>query len=150
MKREHVLSILQRISIDDMTKTILSLKGGAAITLDTVARTEAEFLVVRGREAGTNDEGRGFFVPYEDIQFLKIDRMVKTEELKLMFGEVVAEKKTLESEARAEMDATAAADKKAQEVEVPTAPMDPAAIAKQNLLSRIRAARSLATNSPKQ
>jgi hypothetical protein len=147
MLRDDVLDVLERIHPGDLSKTVLVLRFGAGITLDSVVRKETDYLVVRGREAGTNDEGRVFFVPYEDVLFIKIDRVMKLTEVRRMFGERVTEEEDrdpLSSE-------TAAPKPTAAEPSKPTTPVpaaasnDPASIAKQNLLARIRAARTATT-----
>jgi hypothetical protein len=142
MKRDDLLDVLEKIPGDDLTKTVLVLRGVTSITIDSVVRREDDYLVVRGREGGTNDEGRAFFVPYEDILFLKLDRTIKVEEIKRMYGEKVEIPSDITNESsKTENEA----DKKTA-TPPPATPMDPAAIAKQNLLARIRAARSIATS----
>ena len=39
------------------------------------------------REGGTTDEGRAFFVPYEEIAYVRLERVVRVGELKRMYGE---------------------------------------------------------------
>lgn len=135
MTADDLLDILDKVPAEDMGKVVLCLRSGAAITIDTIARKETDYLVLRGRENGTTDEGRAFFVPYEDVLFVKLDRPTRVDELKRMYGEKVAVAAGPTDE-RADGTATTPA---------PSAPMDPAAIAKQNLLDRIRAARANAT-----
>lgn len=137
MTADDVHDILDKLAPEDLSKTVLSLRFGAAVTIDAVARRETDYLVIRGRENGTTDEGRAFFVPYEDILYIKIDRVLKVEELKRMYGEKVAAPVVAEGETKGD-------DKAVTNTPAPTAPMDPAAIAKQNLLARIRAARTAA------
>lgn len=150
MLRDDVLDVLERIPPADMTKTVLVLRFNAAITIDCVVRQETDYLVVRGREAGTNDEGRAFFVPYEDILYVKLDRVVKLTDIKRMFGEKVsaeedadpfAAKSAATTGSSMPGESTTAAAATATPMPVGT---DPASIAKQNLLARIRAARSAA------
>ena len=57
------------------------------MTIDTVVRFEPTYLVFRGREAGNIDDERAFFVPYDEISYLKIERTVRLGELKRMYGE---------------------------------------------------------------
>jgi hypothetical protein len=144
MTRDDLLDVLDKVPSDDLSKTVLILRGVASITLDAVVRREDDYIVVRGREGGTNDEGRAFFVPYQDVLFVKIDRVMKVEELKRMYGEKVEVPSDIPGEKAA--DAKAADAKAVTATPPPAAPMDPAAIAKQNLLARIRAARSIATS----
>jgi hypothetical protein len=114
------------------------------LTLDQVIRAEADYLVFRGREGGTTDEGRAFFVPYEEISYIKLDRVVRINQIRRMYGETVA----LDSEERFEKEQQGeSAPAEVVSTPAPTAPpLDPAAIAKQNLLERIRAARTSAGN----
>jgi hypothetical protein len=138
MTADDVHDILDKIPAEDQSKTVLWLRYGAGITIDAVARREEEYLVLRGRENGTSDEGRAFFVPYADILYIKIDRLLKIEDLKRMYGEKVAVTVS-------KLDAdTPIEEKAADDTPAPVAAMDPAAIAKQNLLARIRAAKTAA------
>jgi hypothetical protein len=122
----------------------LVLRNGFVLAIETIARFEPTYLVFRGREGGTSDEGRAFFVPYEEICYIRIERAVRLGELKKMYGEagyVDAEDRLTEAEATNESAKTA----EAKPSSLPTTsinPTDPASIAKQNLLERIRAARA--------
>jgi len=141
MRRDDLLDILGKIPPHDLTKIVLILRFGTSITLDTVLRREDEYLVVRGREAGTNDEGRAFFVPFDDVLCVKFDRAVKVSEIKRLYGETVEDDIDLTAPSKP-TEADAKAKSALADAAVPVAAMDPAAIAKQNLLARIRAART--------
>lgn len=138
MSSDDVHDILDKLSVDDLSKTVLVLRHNAAVTIDQIARREDDYLVIRGRENGTTDEGRALFVPYEEILYVKVDRVVRVEELKRMYGEKVVVPESPTDEKKVEDT------KKSGTTPVPTTAMDPAAIAKQNLLARIRAAKSAA------
>jgi hypothetical protein len=142
MRREDVLDILDKIPTEDLNKTILTLRGGGSITIDVIIRIEDDYLIIRGREGGTNDEGRGFFVPFDELLFVKIDRIVSAYEVKKMYGEKIEMPTSVFDQPVAEQSN----DPKTQVDTSTPAPLDPAAIAKQNLLARIRAARSIASN----
>ncbi|MCU0705739.1 MAG: hypothetical protein MUF18_17360 [Fimbriiglobus sp.] len=139
MTADDVHDILDKIAPEDLPKTVLVLKHGAAVTIDQLARRESDYLVIRGRENGTSDEGRGLFVPYEEVLYVKVDRVIRVEELKRMYGERVVVPDSPTDEKKKEKAEVATAT-----TPTPSAPMDPAAIAKQNLLARIRAAKSAA------
>src|SRR5205085_122349 len=51
--------------------------------------TEGNYLVFRGRVSGITDEGRVFFLPYAQIDFLQINRQVKEVEIRRLFGELI-------------------------------------------------------------
>ena len=141
MRRDDLLDILHRIPSADHPKVMFALRAGPMVCLETVVRTEPTYLLVRGREAGNQDEGRAFFLPYEDIVTVKIERMVKLSELEAMFDDKPNQQRE-ERKSAADAATTISTDTPAP---VPAPALDPAEIAKQNLLDRIRAARSLTT-----
>jgi hypothetical protein len=150
MRKEDCQEMFRRIPETSHAQVNLALRNGYILSVDTVVRFEPCYIVFRGREGGTTDEGRAFFVPYEEICFIKIERATRLGELKRMYGEtgyVDAEDRL--SAATEEANAAAAAADTTQTPppnSVPPAstlvPNDPTSIAKQNLLNRIRAARA--------
>lgn len=146
MRREDCVDLFKKIPEHYHAQVNLILRGQGMITVDCVVRFEPHYLVLRGREQGSTDEGRAFFVPYEEIAYFRIERVLKLAELKRMYGDenVVDLEDTIGQELeKAEVGIDT-------QTPVPTpasmsGPMDPAAIAKQNLLERIRAARAGAT-----
>ena len=151
MQRDTVYDIISKIPMVDISKTVLTLRFNASITLDLVVRYEADYLVVRGREAGTNDDARAFFVPYEEILFMKLDRTVRLSDLQKMYGETVTNEdeslldRAADNAAEAKLTGEDKSVPKDVSVATPAPAMDPASIAKQNLLARIRAARTAAS-----
>jgi len=143
MLREQAWLLLNVIPEADLTKTVLMLKNGVSINVDTIFRKEKEYLMVRGREAGSNDEGRAFFLPYEEISYIKIERLVRLNELRAMYGEAPQTAGLADGDDVLSETPPAASSLKATVI-APAAAMDPAAIAKQNLLDRIRHARTSA------
>jgi hypothetical protein len=128
----------------------LVLRNGFCLSVSMVARYEENYVIFCGREGGTSDEGRGFFVPYDEISYIRIEKPIRVGELKSMYGE------TGYQDMEDRLDAmTREADQKAEGLTMPVTPAplpvangtplmasDPAAIARQNLLDRIRAARA--------
>jgi hypothetical protein len=143
MRREDVLDLIKRLPPVDHTKVVFVLHSGISINMDMLFRSEPEYLVIRGREAGTNDDGRAFFLPFAEVASVKIERVVKISDLMTMYGvPITAEDEDTLLTASAE---AATPSGSASPSTAPTAPapaMDPAAIARQNLLERIRAART--------
>ena len=136
MRRDDCVEVFRRIPEESHPQINLVLRGQGQITVDTVAGYEPHYLVIRGREAGSTDEGRGFFVPYEEIAYVRIERVVRLGELKAMLGPGA------ESHAPAAAAAVEPETTPIPAVAVTPAPLDPAAIAKQNIRDRIRAARA--------
>ena len=146
MRREDCMDLFQRIPEDYHAQINLILRGQGMITVDVVVRFEPHYLVLRGREQGSTDEGRAFFVPYEELAYFRLERVVKLGELKKMYGEtgyIDSEDALLKTEVLPAMDGAPPIDSKTPLPSAsPIDPTDPGAIARQNLLDRIRAARA--------
>jgi hypothetical protein len=146
MRKEDCLALLKKhIPEESHPQVNLCLRNGMVISMESVARFEDGFLVCRGREGGTSDEGRAFFIPYDEITYIRIERIVRMGELKKMFGETGY----LDAEDRLSGNVPSEKAPDGTQAPAPTpAPVgvsvggDPASIAKQNLLNRIRAARA--------
>src|SRR6266540_4255806 len=87
MRREECVELFKRIPEVYHAQVNLILHNQAVISVDQIARFEPVYLVFRGREGGTTDEGRAFFVPYEEIAYFRLERVVRLGELKQMYGE---------------------------------------------------------------
>jgi hypothetical protein len=145
VRKEDVTDICSRVPERDVAKIQFLLRNGMQLNVENFARFETHYVVFRGREGGQTDEGRGFFVPYEDILTVKIERIVKVGELKAMYGESLGEDvKMQEVEVSEEEKAAAIAKTPLPSVVTTPGPVDPTQIARQNLLARIRAARTAA------
>ena len=150
MRREYCVEMFAKIPEGMHPQVNLILRNGFCLAVSTVARYEDTYVVFSGREGGTSDEGRGFFVPYDEISYVRIERAVRVGELKRMFGEMGYEDMedrldAMTQAAQKESDAAAVAVTPAPLPVANGTPImasDPAAIARQNLLDRIRAARA--------
>lgn len=143
MRREDCVELFKRVPEPYHPQVNFVLRNGFVLSVDVVVRFEPTYLVFRGREGGTTDEGRAFFVPYDEIGYVRLERVVRVGELKRMYGEtgyVDAEDRLSQGEAQEEK-AEAQADLQTPPP-VSGVPLDPASIAKQNLLDRIRATRA--------
>ena len=59
---------------------------GTEIALQNLLRIDEDFLAVRGRLAGSQDSGRLYFVPWDNIDYFGYNRMVNDEEFARVFG----------------------------------------------------------------
>ena len=146
MRREDCVELFKRIPEQSHPQINLVLRNQFVLSVDSVVRFEPTYIVFRGREGGTTDEGRAFFVPYDEIGYVRLERVVRIGELKQMYGEtghVDAEDRLSKGETQEDK---AEAAKLALDAQTPQpasgVPLDPASIAKQNLLDRIRATRA--------
>ena len=140
MLREEVLDLIKRVPELDHPKLVFVLTVGVSVNLDLIARVVKNYVVVRGREAGSNDEGRGFFIPYETIAMIKLEKLVRINEFRAMYNEPLQESIGLGDDS----DAAPAEPSAAATPKPASAPVGPTDVAKQNLLDRIRAARTSA------
>lgn len=148
MRRDDCVEMFKRIPETSHAQVNVVTRVPSVIAVDVVVRFEPTYLVVRGREGGSTDEGRAFFLPYDEIAYLRIERVVRLGELKKMYGEdgfVDAEDKLGQAPAAAAVPAPPPGPGGDTPPPGPSPlplPTDPAAIAKQNLLDRIRATRA--------
>jgi hypothetical protein len=134
MTSDDWINTLQLIPLAEHSKLIIVLQNGTELCVDAIVRYEPEFLVIRGRQGGQVEEGRGFFVPYRQFLCLRLDRVMKSEELQAFFG----------ADGLAAMDVIPEAAESAQPAQA--VPTDPA-IASKLLLERIRAVRASSASS---
>jgi hypothetical protein len=151
MRREDCVELFNKIPEHYHAQVNLILRGQGMITVDCVVRFEPTYLVLRGREQGSTDEGRAFFVPYDELAYFRIERVLKLSEMKRMYGETGVVDledqlgQDLENEAVEKAESEKAAGVDAQTPAPGSPAQDPALIARQNLLDRIRAARASAS-----
>jgi hypothetical protein len=55
--------------------------AGQEIMVQQIYRTQAEYLVMRGRMAGTTDVGRILLIPYDQINYLGFQKLLKEQEI---------------------------------------------------------------------
>jgi hypothetical protein len=63
----------------------LTTKTGAEVVIQSILRAEPEYLVIRGRMAGTTDGGNFFVVPFGHINFMTFQRTIKEDEVRALF-----------------------------------------------------------------
>ena len=86
MQNRAWIKLLQRIPPDRHDGLVLMATTGVEISIQTILRQEEDYLVLRGRMAGTTDSGRVFFIPYDQITYLGIVRELKEAEVNAMLG----------------------------------------------------------------
>ena len=114
MQNRAWMALLRLVTPTHQENLVLTTNSGLEIAVQTVIRTEDEYVVVRGRQTGTTEGGGVFFVPYDQIHFLGFQKPVREMDIRALYGEVVA------AEASAE-------DKPAEAEGAATPPAEPAA-----------------------
>lgn len=144
MLREDLTELLGRIPEVDHPKLNLILRSGPMLCIDTVIRLEPTYIVLRGREGGQVEDERGFFVPYDEIVYMRLEKPCMMSELTGLFG---TEKTKVPQPMAPGASPMSAITPSPAATPAPSAPaMTPAEIARQNLLQRIKAAKSLAVS----
>jgi hypothetical protein len=64
------LGLLRRLPPEQHDNLSIVTSVGTEISIQNILRMEDDYLVLRGRMAGTTDTGRIFFVPYDQINYL--------------------------------------------------------------------------------
>src|SRR4051812_20005066 len=67
-------ALLRRIPAEQMDNLMLMTAQGTEINVQALLRMEEEFMVLRGRLAGSNDGGRTFLLPYEHLDHVGFQR----------------------------------------------------------------------------
>jgi hypothetical protein len=146
MRREDCLDVFQRLPQHLHSSVHLVLRNQFVISVDVVARFEPHYIVLRGREGGSTDEGRGFFIPYDEIAYLRIERTVKVGELKSYYGETgyVDQDDLMATLADESSSANGKTEVPGKGTAAPPASPagNPGAVARHNLLERIRTTRA--------
>jgi|SRR5262245_8374373 len=129
------IEMFRLIPQEEHTKLIIALQNGTELSVDTLIRLEPHFLLLRGRVAGTIDEARGFFVPYSQMLYVRLERVVSVEEMDGLFPHQII---PMAEEVKSANDTAVVPT---SERPTPTVPTDPAT-ASRLLMERIRAMRA--------
>src|SRR5262245_37543973 len=101
---------------------MLVTTNGQEIAIQDIFRMEPDYLVIRGRLAGTQDAGRVFMIPYRTIQYLAFEKAMKAGEVNAIFGGAPA---SVEAPPEHVPTAPAPAPEPAPPPAPPAAPRDP-------------------------
>ena len=80
------ITLFWRIPADLHDTLALGLATGAEIVVQRIVKLEPDFMIIRGRLAGTQDTGRVVMVPYPQLTFVAIQRDLKDSEVEAIFG----------------------------------------------------------------
>jgi hypothetical protein len=81
------INLLRRIPPEKQDILSLVTSAGTEISIQNIFRTEDDYLVLRGRLAGTTDAGRVFFIPYDQINYLGFQQEVREVEVHALYGD---------------------------------------------------------------
>jgi hypothetical protein len=89
MQNSSWVALLRHIPAEQHNQYTLTTTSGIEITLQALLRIEQEFVVLKGRLAGSQDAGRIFFVPYEHIDYFGTLQPMKDSDFNEVFNSLV-------------------------------------------------------------
>jgi hypothetical protein len=85
MQTEVWKALLRRVPPEQNDNLMLMTAQGTEVNVQVVLQLGDDFLVVRGRIAGSNDGGRVFFLPYEHLDHVGFQKPVNDAVLQTAF-----------------------------------------------------------------
>ncbi len=85
------IEMFELIPQDQHSQIVLVMGNGTEVVVEIIFRFEKNYVVVRGRQGGTIEESRAFFIPYSELLYFRLERSVKISELYRLFGETPPE-----------------------------------------------------------
>ncbi len=79
-------TLLRHIAPEEHGKLLLMTGSGMEVAIQAILRIDHEFVAFKGRLAGSQDQGRLFFVPFANIDYINFTYAIKDEEFQTMFG----------------------------------------------------------------
>lgn len=86
-------SLFDTLRPQDQSAVVISLRSGFSISIQSVARVEEGLVMVRGRVAGQAESGRLFLCPYDQIETVFVNKVVRIEEAELYSPSVSPQRK---------------------------------------------------------
>ncbi len=82
--------LLRLVPPKDQDNLMLLTSNRTEFAVQAILRLDPDFLIIKGRLAGSQDQGRVFFIPYEQIDHIGFYRAVKDVEFNQMFADLEA------------------------------------------------------------
>lgn len=70
-------------------RLMLVTRGGTEFAVQSILRIDHEFMAIKGRVAGSQDAGRLFFVPFDQVDYFGFQDVVKETEFHELFDSLV-------------------------------------------------------------
>jgi len=82
MTNQNWIDMLSVFPEEEHNSLVIVLQNGCEINVDILFRIEPNFVVMRGRVGGQTEEGRGFFIPYSQMLYFRLERVTNISELR--------------------------------------------------------------------
>ena len=80
------IAMFRRIPTNLHDSLALGLTTGSEIVIQKIDKLEPDFMIIRGRLAGTQDSGRVVLIPYAQLTFVAVQKNLKDNEVEAIFG----------------------------------------------------------------
>jgi len=86
MQNADWITLFRQMPADAHSTVMLILNNRMEVSIETVFRVEPSYILVRGRLSGTTDGGLPFMVPYDQMTAMYLYREIKETEVEKIFG----------------------------------------------------------------
>jgi hypothetical protein len=148
MQNADWAAIFRQFPADMHAQLVLVLNNRMEVSIETIFRIEPTYLMVRGRMGGTTDGGILYMVPYSQMTAVYLFRQIIEEEVAAIFGSPSSSNKTLQRSANGTERPVAPGPSQSTPIPGFGKAPEATAVARNNLLERLRAARQAATPPP--
>jgi hypothetical protein len=82
------VALLRHIPPDQQDRLMLVTAGGTEIAIGGLLRIDRDFVAIKGRLSGSQDAGRVFFIPYDQIDYFGFQKPIKESEFHELFDDL--------------------------------------------------------------
>jgi hypothetical protein len=86
MQAASWMELLERIPEHQRNKLVVMTDARVEIAVQDLVRMSDDYIAVRGRLAGSSDTGRLFFIPFNRIVYVGLQKLVIDQEIAEIFG----------------------------------------------------------------
>lgn len=79
------IALLRHIPPEQHSRFSIFTRAGTEISIQNFLRIDHEVLMIRGRLAASQDQGRVFFIPYDEIDYLATTESIQEAEFNELF-----------------------------------------------------------------
>jgi hypothetical protein len=97
MQSSGWVELLRLLPEKQHPNVILMMADGSEVAVQNLIHLDADYVVLRGRVAGTSDTGLAFFLPYDRIVFVRFQKPVPEEVVYGLYGLTPPEAKPAEA-----------------------------------------------------
>jgi hypothetical protein len=148
MQSASWIALLRRIPANLHDGLVLTLTTGGEVVVQRFVKLDADVAILRGRMAGTQDNGRLVVLPYSNLIAINFTRRISDAEIETIFGKntqafaasiSLSAPATTESESAGGNDVAAHEDGDNANADAVNAPAKPAMPSKTILIAKLRA-----------